>query len=506
MPQVAVATSSTLAAEAAAEVSALGGNAVDCALAAAILTTNTEPGVCALAGSAFVTVWAPGQDPITIDGNVAAPGSGEPAYQPGDDVTTVSMEYGGGVETLVGAASVAIPGSLAAFDKASRAYGRTKWADVLAPSIRAAKDGFPLSSACHYYLQYSGTPIFGRSDDGYRALHDGDALRPLGSSVRVPHLAYTLEAIAEEGSELFYKGDLGRAIAEHVQAGGGLLTREDLQNYEARIRSCLTANIGEWTLATNPPPAVGGTILCAMLMQFLGTDFETWTPDALAHLVAVQEATLQYRQKHLDLSDDIKADIATLLDSAKTGNLISRYASGSTVHTSAVDSDGLACAITASSGYGSGEMPAGTGLWLNNCLGEIELNQRGLDAGPPGSRLPSNMAPTVARSGDKVLAAGSPGADRITTALQQFFLSMMQMNMPLPEAIEQPRVHVEVRGDDPVVAHEPGLDLPDLPIACKPYPQKGMYFGGVGATLFDRQSGFELAADSRREGGTFVSS
>ena len=114
-----------------------------------------------------------------------------------------------------------------------------------------------------------------------------------------------------------------------------------------------------------------------------------------------------------------------MLDSARSGQLLNRWTSASTVHTSAVDDNGIACAITASSGYGSGEMPAGTGLWLNNCLGELELNRRGLDAGPPGQRLPSNMAPTIARREGAVLAAGSPGADRITTALHQFFINTL---------------------------------------------------------------------------------
>jgi gamma-glutamyltranspeptidase/glutathione hydrolase len=149
-------------------------------------------------------------------------------------------------------------------------------------------------------------------------------------------------------------------------------------------------------------------------------------------------------------------------------------------------------------------MPAGTGLWLNNCLGELELNRRGLLAGPPGARLPSNMAPTVARNSQRVLAAGSPGADRITTALHQFLTGFAMMNMSLAEAVEHPRLHLEVRGPEPVIAFEPGLDLPDTPFGLRAFPQKGMYFGGVAAALFDPASGFQVAADPRRAGGTCI--
>ena len=152
MTRVAVATTSELAAEAASELASLGGNAVDCALAASLLTMNTEPGVCALAGGAYVTVWEPGDTPITIDGNVAVPGRGLRKEERGHGVESVTMDYGGGITTLVGTGSVGVPGSLAAVERAWKRFGAASWADILAPTIRAARAGVPLSQACHYYL------------------------------------------------------------------------------------------------------------------------------------------------------------------------------------------------------------------------------------------------------------------------------------------------------------------------------------------------------------------
>ena len=506
MTSVAIATTSELAAEAAAEVADAGGNAVDCAVAAALLTMNTEPGVCALAGSAFVTVWPANGDPVAIDGNVTVPGHGNSRRSdPDAGIQAVEMEYGGGVETLVGVASVAVPGSLAALDLATRKYGQLAWDALVRPSIRATRDGFALPSACQYYLQYSGEPIFSRSDDGFKALHDGAGkLLPAGSRIVVPHLADSLELIATEGSRAFYEGELARRIADHVQSNGGLLTLQDLKRYEPIVRDALQVEINGWSIATNPPPAIGGAILCAMLFGFRDRQFEAWNKSALQHLIDVQLATLSYRCDKLDLSDDVQRDVAQLLSLAQSSELISRYASASTVHTSAVDGDGLACAITASSGYGSGEMPEGTGLWLNNCMGELELNRKGLDAGPVGSRLPSNMAPSVARNGDRLLAAGSPGADRITTALHQFLVNFVQMDMSLVDAVGHARMHMEVGGPEPVLAVEPGLDLPALTMRVKRYAEKGMYFGGVGAALYDPAHGFEVAADPRRAGGTVI--
>lgn len=503
---VAVATCSALSAEAAREVAGEGGNAVDCAIAAAMVAMNTEPGVCALAGGAYLTIWKPGEAPLTIDGGTAVPGLElTDDYQP-DFGTPLHMEYGGGIDTVVGCASVATPGALAACDAAARRFGKAAWSAILAPSIRAARDGFPLPSACHYYLQYSGQDVFGRSDDGFAALHNADgSLVGIGDPVTVPHLADTLDTLAREGAAAFYRGEIGRRLADHVRDGGGRLTRTDLSEYAPLERPALMQDIAGWQLALNPPPAVGGAMLAAMLLGFRSKDATSWTGAAISDLIRVQQAALDQRQHRLDLADDVAAETDRLLDLARSGRLLNPHRSAATVHTSAVDSDGLACSITSSAGYGSGEMPAGSGLWLNNCIGELELNRRGFDAGPPGARLPSNMSPGVARRGEQVLAFGSPGADRITTALQQFLINHLQMGRSLADACAAPRLHVELAADEVSVSAEDGIDIPDAGMAVRRYPGTSMYFGGVGAAAFNPGSGLAAAADPRREGGTFVS-
>lgn len=505
MSNVAVATTSQLAADAAREVAAAGGNAVDCALAAALLAMNTEPGVCALAGSSFITIWPDGGEPVTIDGNVAVPGEGLAEEERGQGAVHVTVNYGGGIDTLVGAGSVSIPGSLAAIELAWKKYGAASWETIFAPAIRATRNGFSLPAACHYYLGYSGDIIFGRSDDGYDATHHEDgSLRDVGSTIIIPHLSDTLEAISREGAGLFYEGELAAAISDHCRQGGGMLTREDLSSYRAIERKPLRADIGAWSIATNPAPAVGGAVLTAMLLACSDLDDHVWNRRTLERLIETQRACLDFRKRFLDLADDVGAEAARLIDSAKSGRLLSRWTSASTVHTSVVDSLGTGCAITTSSGYGSGEMPAGTGLWLNNCLGEIELNRHGLDAGPVGSRLPSNMAPSVARRNGSVLAVGSPGADRITTALQQFLINYLLFEMPLEEAIAHPRVHVDTSGEEVRLMAEPELDLPETDLPVTVFPGLVMYFGGVGAAVFDHKAGLATAADPRREGGTCI--
>ncbi len=315
MTRVAVATTSQLAADAAAEIADAGGNAVDCAIAAAMLSINTEPGVCALAGSAYVTVWPADTDPITIDGNVAVPGKGLPKEFEISGTNHVSMEYGGGIETLVGVGSVAVPGTLAALAQASKQFGKVSWPQLLDPSIRASRHGFPLSAACNYYLQYSGDLVFGRSEDGHAALHDADgSLLDAQSNIIIPHLTDSLSAIANEGARIFYEGEIASRIVEHVQESGGALTLEDLQSYEPIVRASLRTDLDDWRIASNPPPAVGGAVLAAMLLAFRDKPVSRWNDDSLRHLVSVQHAALSYRKTNLDLADDVAREVEEMLE------------------------------------------------------------------------------------------------------------------------------------------------------------------------------------------------
>jgi gamma-glutamyltranspeptidase/glutathione hydrolase len=142
---------------------------------------------------------------------------------------------------------------------------------------------------------------------------------------------------------------------------------------------------------------------------------------------------------------------------------------------------------------------------MNNCLGEHELNRRGYHAWSPGTRLPSNMAPTVARHEDgSVLSIGSPGADRITTAIVQVLVNHLHLGMTLGEAVGHPRLHVENHGGQKVVAYEVGLPVDDVRLPVRRFDGLDMYFGGAGAAKRDADGAFEVAADPRRGGGTTI--
>ena len=500
--RVAVAATNALAARAGVRLAEAGGNAVDAALAATLVSTVCEPGVCSLAGGSFVTV-APGDgsEPVTIDGTVEMPGRGLPPERLGGGVFDVTTAYGGGVTMTIGHGSVATPGTLAAIESAHRRFGRAPWAEVVAPAVEAARSGFPLGAASAYYLAYTHSSVFGWHPDSYAALHDAAGrLLAAGQLVHVAHLAESLELIAAEGAAAFYRGELARRIAADMAEHGGLITLADLAAYEPRTRPALPVELGAWQFATNPAPAIGGVVLAAMLQLIGGRPRGAWTPADVAHLVAVQDAVLRYRLEHLDVATDRLAAARELLDAIAAGRLAPMSTAASTVHVSVVDEEGTACAVTSSAGYGSGVVTPGTGLWLNNCLGEPELNRGGLHGLPPGERLPSNMAPSVARRPDgAVLAIGSPGADRITTALLQVVAGFANGGLALPDAIARPRLHVRHLADGAtVVEHEEDLALPTLPYATRAHHPRSMYFGGVGAALRCGDGELVAAGDPRR--------
>jgi len=503
---LAIATTSELAAQAGAEIARAGGNAVDAAIAASLVSMNTEPGICSLGCGGYITVWPRGQVPITLDGYVATPGKGSSIKDSDRVAVEVHLEYGGGITTVIGPDSVGVPGAIALFGAASERYGSVPWNTLFDPAIEATRRGFPLPEACYNYLVHSGKLVFGRSADGYQALHHADGrLKNPGESIHVPYLSDTLARIAKNGPEEFYTGEIGHAMSKYIAETGGRLSEDDLASYEVIPRPSLVINSsGNWKIATNPPPAIGGTVLSAMLQMMNREPVKQWDSKSLKYLVDVQRAVLGYRRQCLDISECIDDDAERLLELAITSDPATVLESGSTCHTSTVDATGLACSITVSAGYGAGDMPPGSGIWLNNCVGELELNKRGLDAGPPGTRLPSNMAPTAAiNSNGTIMAIGSPGADRITTAILQTLINHFHLGMPVSSAIDYPRCHVEFTANGYRVAYEAGLPIDELPVPSRSFDAKSMYFGGVGAAAWSPDSGFTVAADSRRSGGTW---
>ncbi|MEO8749212.1 MAG: gamma-glutamyltransferase [Allobranchiibius sp.] len=499
--QIAVAAPNALSTQAGVQVAQAGGSAVDAAIAALMTAYVTEPGLVSALGGAFINVWPSDGSPIVIDGNCEMPGRGLAEDRFGGGIRELFLNYAGGITVFAGPGSAATPGAFAACAMATERFGRASRADVLAPAISAARDGFTVGSASGSYLRLVGDPLYA-FDPVTRAIHfHGDSPVGLGDTMTNADLARTLETLAQQGFSSLYDGDLAEAVADHVQRTGGLLTRADLAAYQAVARPANRTHLGRWDIATNPPPSIGGPVLTTMLRMLA----ESGTSPAA--LIDVQTRVLRYREAHLDRAVDLAAAGLHLLHSRSDGDRAALSTSGDTVHVSAVDAGGTACSITSSAGYSSGVTVPGTGLVLNNCLGEPELNRLGLHALPTGTRIASNMAPTTARSTDGgLLAIGSPGADRITTALMQVMGRYCLDDAGLREGIDAPRLHIQLVDDHEVVQYEPDAQI-EAQLGGRDaveHPAHAMYFGGVAAAYRAGDGTLFAAADPRRAAGTAI--
>jgi len=502
----AVAAPNQPAVEAGLDVVAAGGTAVDGAVAAMLVAMATEPGVVSPLGGAFVAVWPHDGEPEVIDANVEMPGRGLPPEQFGAALMEVRTSYGGGLTLYAGPGSVATPGALAGLGLAHQRHGRAPWREVVAPAVEVTRKGYRLGTAAASYLAITSHAVFTWDPDTNALLNHADGTpRAAGESIVDANLAAALERVGEVGADDVYRGDLAISIADDMGNRGGLLTLADLTAYRAVVRPSLRLRAGEWDLGTNAPPSIGGPLLTVMLRE-LGRRGH-WTLD---DVIEIQRVVLGHRLQVHDFSADLEADGHALLETVERHGLVGLPTSSSTAHVSVVDGDGTACAITASSGYGSGATVPGTGLLLNNCLGEPELNRRGLHALKPGTRLASNMSPTVGRAdGSRVIAIGSPGADRITTALMLVLGRHCFEGLELVDAIDRPRLHLTFREDGTPLVHLE--DDPQLALAVERsgldavvHPARSMFFGGVGAAYRRVDGSLAAAADVRRESATGV--
>jgi gamma-glutamyltranspeptidase/glutathione hydrolase len=364
-----------------------------------------------------------------------------------------------------------------------------------------------VSSASGYYLGYAHDAVYGWDDEVFKAYHHADG-SPVaaGDVVTNERLASTLEALGTEGADLLYRGELGTALVRACRERGGLITHRDLVEYAPVVRDAARISLHGWDIATNAPPAVGGVTVTALLSLVERLGISGWSADDVAAYAAAQHAVFSFRRSDLDGDTDRFAASAELMSLAGAADLAAMHRSPSTVHVSAVDQSGLSCAITISAGYGSGAVIPGTGFGLNNSLGEIELTSEGLHALEPGQRLLSNMAPTVARSPDgAALAIGSPGADRITSAIATVLMNYVVCGMDIGAAVDHPRLHAEVFDAIRTLAVEPGIDVSEVTdLAIRELPDLSMYFGGVQVAVLQPDGSLTGASDPRRTGAVGV--
>lgn len=493
-----VAAGHPLTAEAGAEVLREGGNAVDAAVAAVLASFAAESPLTGFGAGGFMMV-SEGEKSSLVDFFVAAPG--KDGIERSVDLVPVPVHFDADtVQTFyVGPASCGVPGTAAGLEHALERFGTAALADLVGAGVRLAREGAPVNAIQAYILEILW-PIHERLE-GTRALYAPEG-RPLGEGdvFRFAELAEALERFGAEGAEPFCRGEVAAALSGFVGEHGGTLGPTDLASYEAVERAPIQVPFRGAEVLTNPPPSSGG-VLIAYTLGLLERLGERSGPE---QLVAAMDAANAARGE--EFAEALYGDglVATLLDperlDLRAGDLL-----GSTTHIAVLDGDGLCASVTCSNGSGSGVLVPGTGVILNNMLGEEDLNPLGFHAIAPGRRVPSMMAPTVVlRGGEIELGLGSAGSNRIRSAIVQTVVRAVEQGMSADEAVRAPRLHSEAG----IVQAEPGVDEAALerieadgtPVLRR--PRINLFFGGVQAVARDRASGALGGGGDPRRGGS----
>lgn len=507
---VAIAAGSPLTTSAGMAIAQQGGNAVDVAVAAALTATLSEVLMCSVGGSAFLMIQMPGQPPELIDGADAIP-SGHLSLAPESaGWREVHLPYGDGITVRGGHASVAVPGMLAALETAWRRHGSLPWSEIVDPALELAQQKFPLGTTTARWLKLAGNLLFDQQPASRECFFPtGEQPLQAGELFQIPDIAETLDMISREGARAFYEGDLAAAFAEEMSDHGGFVTRSDLANYRAQVRQPLQLYSHGFELALNPPPAVGGAALGSLIRILEMSQTSNSTPaERTRQQVQAQAAILRLRQNEFIASDFDQRAAQVLLEEEILRQHLNALNSPHTMQISVASSSGELVSMTMSSGYGSGITIPKTGIICNNSLGEPELNPQGFLVAPPGSRLVSNMVPTLAWHPDgRCLAFGTPGASRITTSMAQMWTRYAAEGVSLDGAVAAPRLHVESTSEGLRVLCEPGIDtsLLSSDVEIYPFEQLDMFFGAIKVVSVDPQGHLQAIADPRREGAVEVS-
>ena len=444
-----------------------GGNAVDAAVAVGFALAVTHPFAGNLGGGGYMLVRLSDGRATFIDFRERAPErASHDMYLDAQGKPTR--------DSIEGWRSSGVPGTVRGFELALSKYGKRSWNDDLAPAVELATKGFPVSYALSQSLRISRS--LGTSPDSKRIFQKSGAFFDVGDLLVQPELAQTLERIARNGANEFYEGETAQRLAREMSAHGGLISLSDLKSYRAIERTPLQGTYKGYTILTAPPSSSGGIALLEMLGILEGTNYErggAGSASAIHYLAEAMRRAYADRNAYVGDPDFVKVPIAGLLDPAYLARLRAsidpeRATPSSlvrpgrpagtehdqTTHYTVVDAEGNAVAVTytLNGGYGNGITVPGLGFLLNNEMDDFAAkpgtaNMFGLVQGEsnaiqPGKRPLSSMTPTiVVKDGKLFMTAGAPGGSRISTAVLQVILNVVDFGMNVQDAVDAARVH-----------------------------------------------------------------
>src|SRR6266699_1331536 len=543
-----VATDEELGSEAGVDISKRGGNAVDAAVAVAFALAVVEPAAGNIGGGGFMLIRFADGKTTFLDYRETAPGKATRDMYIGKD-GKLDEEA-----SVIGYRSVAVPGTVAGLTLALKSYGSMKLADVLAPAIRLAENGFPISKRLAHEFEEERPALQRFGVSRHIFLNDGKMFQP-GDAFRQPELGATLKRIARNGAAEFYSGETAHAIVHDMSRFGGLITLDDLAKYQPKVREVLRAkyesNGHAWEVLTSPPPSSGGVAVIEALNMLQSVPLKGWDDVESVHMVAeVMRRVFADRAAYLADPDYSNVPVAGLTDpcyakevsatidsqrassskvikagnphtcgvaannAAVTQTLVSLGEGPHTTHFSVVDAAGNAVAstFTLNDSYGS-HATSSAGFLLNDEMDDFTtqpgvpnalfgLMQSEANAIAPGHRPLSSMTPTILlRDGKLSFVTGSPGGPTIISAVLLTVINWMRLGLDAQAAINAPRFHHQWLPDRLLMEQQFPAPMEQGLNAMGHATKRRGHIGLVNAIGIDSQTGERLgAADPRDEG------
>ncbi|QLE78590.1 gamma-glutamyltransferase [Francisella sp. Scap27] len=511
-----------------------GGNAIDAAAAVGFALAVTLPRAGNLGGGGFMIIHLNKKDKnIAINYREKAPSKASHDMYLNDkgevDYNKVSGSY----------SATGVPGTVAGLIDAQQKYGKLKLAQVIEPAIKLAEDGIPVSYDLHQSLE-TAKPWLVKSPEAMKTFYhkDGSAYN-IGEILKQPELAHSLKLIAKEGKKAFYEGEIAHKIADAMAKHGGLITLEDLKNYDIQEMKPIKGEYHGYTIYSMPPPSSGGVILIELLNILENFPLADYGNNSAKTINLMSNAmSYAYNDRNSDLGDPdfVKMDINKFLSKKYAKQIADKITTDKhipsrdistvdpedreklqTTQFSVVDKDGnmVSNTYTLNYSYGNGIIAPGTGIFLNNEMDDFAskvgvANVFGLVQGEantvaPNKRPLSSMTPTIVldKDGKPFLATGSPGGSRIITTTLQVILNMIDYNMNLQAAVNNPRIHSQLWPEE--LGVEQGISIDTVNLLNK-MGNNVIPYAAMGAAESVASDGQYVygAADPRRAGALAV--
>lgn len=435
-----------------------GGNAVDAAVAVGFALGVCEPQSSGIGGGGFMLIHsAETGENVFVDFREPAPSKAEPGMWPMDKDGELTDDT-----KWLGGPAVGVPGEVKGLLYALDTYGTMTREEVMNPAINMAENGYEVSAVLNRDMmeEFEVLTRFGACGDIY--LKEGFPYS-VGDVIKNQDLAKTLSMIRDNGPDAFYKGEVAEAMVKAVQEAGGILTLEDLENYDIKLRTPVSGTYRGYEILSSPPPSSGGTTIVEILNILENFDIKGMGHNSTEHLHTLTEAMkMAYKDRGFFAADtdfidvpltgmaskEYAKELASQIDPEKAqifehGDAWA-YESPQTTHYSIMDKQGNIVAVTKTINYvfGSGVVPEGYGFIMNDEMDDFDAEVGTANEVQPGKRPMSSMSPTIIlKDGKPVMTIGAPGSQRIISGVAQVISNVIDFDMDIQDAISAPRIH-----------------------------------------------------------------